>query len=163
MSLPKGSRWDGTPKGWTKNCETCEYHVEIEEKHYCGAGVAYKELVQVEKPKGCVILGRKPEYRSVEFLVAHKKKLEQERTAYVFAYRDQGVHLGIQLKQSAWSQTIIPASQNNLHVLSKQGKRLCVITREDELPLEHELDLVIPMPDRLQRIVTEAHQCTGPQ
>ncbi|MDP6294146.1 MAG: hypothetical protein QF486_06495 [Candidatus Woesearchaeota archaeon] len=159
MKPPTQRPWEGDPKGWRKECTACQYRVEIDETSYCGWGVLFKTLVQVEKPTRCDLLKRTPTSRSVGYLIAFKQKVEQQRTAYVFAFRDEGVHLGIQVPQEDWGHTITQNAEEKLVELAK-SKRLYAIQKADELPLEHTLEIVIPMPDRLQKIVSEAHQST---
>ncbi|HLC57212.1 MAG TPA: hypothetical protein VJH95_01430 [Candidatus Nanoarchaeia archaeon] len=57
------SVWDGNYKGRTKNCDECEYYLQIRypgyypprklEAEVCNQGVAFKRLTPVENPRAC--------------------------------------------------------------------------------------------------------------
>ncbi len=72
MEIPKRhSRWDGSRKYYTKNCDECEFYRKIEDKELCGWGIAFKYLIKTEKPRKCNVLRRGlPEFgkHSVEYL-----------------------------------------------------------------------------------------------
>ncbi len=72
MEIPKrrGNKWDGTFKGYTKDCKSCEFYREIENKELCGWGVAFKYLVRPIKLRKCEVKNREFEYyyHSVKYL-----------------------------------------------------------------------------------------------
>lgn len=59
------SRWDGNLKYITKDCGGCQFYRELkdgeEEMKLCGWGVAYKFLVQRERPRKCDLFRREPQ------------------------------------------------------------------------------------------------------
>lgn len=60
MEIPKGySRWDGSYKNYTKDCNSCPFYREIKEHELCGWGVAFKYLVrEQERLRKCEIKNR---------------------------------------------------------------------------------------------------------
>lgn len=51
-------RWDGGLIYRTKDCDSCDFYREINNQNLCGWGVAFKYLVEKEKPKKCEIRNR---------------------------------------------------------------------------------------------------------
>jgi len=65
MKIPRRywvSRWEGSYKDYTKNCDGCEWYRKIDDKELCGWGKAFKYLVRTEKRRQCQIIDRKQEF-----------------------------------------------------------------------------------------------------
>ena len=73
-TIPKRpyQRWDGGLIYRTKDCEGCDFYRNINNQSLCGFGVAFKYLVEREKPKKCEIKNRPIEtcwtHHSLEYL-----------------------------------------------------------------------------------------------
>jgi hypothetical protein len=73
-SIPKrkNQRWDGRLIYQTKDCDSCNFYRKIKGNELCGWGVAFKYLVQKEKPRKCEIRNRPQEgyytHHSLEYL-----------------------------------------------------------------------------------------------
>jgi len=73
-TIPKRhyQRWDGGLIYKTKNCNNCDFYRKINNQNLCGWGVAFKYLIEKEKPKACEIKNRPEEtymtQHSLEYL-----------------------------------------------------------------------------------------------
>ncbi|MFH1503715.1 MAG: hypothetical protein ABIE36_03600 [Candidatus Diapherotrites archaeon] len=73
-TIPKRpyQRWDGELIYKTKDCDSCDFYRMIFRNDLCGWGIAFKYLVQKEKPKKCEIRNRPIEtcwtHHSLEYL-----------------------------------------------------------------------------------------------
>jgi hypothetical protein len=47
------SRWDGSYKQFTKNCEGCPAYKKIDDDEICLNGWAWKRLMRVDNPRKC--------------------------------------------------------------------------------------------------------------
>ncbi len=68
----KYQRWDGELIHLTKDCNTCDFHRNMNNHDLCGWGIAFKYLVKKEKIRRCEIRNRPIEtyhtHHSLEYL-----------------------------------------------------------------------------------------------
>ena len=70
MEIPKRyTRWDGSYKQLTKDCNNCEWYRKTNSNELCGWGIAFKYLTPTEKPRKCEVKNRKQNFEpSVKYL-----------------------------------------------------------------------------------------------
>lgn len=61
------TRYHGTPKQFTKNCEGCEYYKEFLAKDLCVWGVAVKFLIKTDNPRKCYLINENIPDNSILF------------------------------------------------------------------------------------------------
>ena len=78
MRIPKMSRWDGSSKAYTKNCNTCEAYRKITGKELCGWGIAFKYLERTANQRKCELINKKqPQNNSLKYLDKLIKQIER--------------------------------------------------------------------------------------
>ncbi len=69
MEIEKRTRWDGSSKTYTLDCNNCEWYRRIGRRELCGWGIAFKYLIRTNNSRRCEIKNRgAPENQSIKYL-----------------------------------------------------------------------------------------------